>query len=46
MPYLSAALYHFTVKNGLISPVDPYARAYRMFLTRRDQDESCNGKDL
>jgi len=46
MPYLSAGLYDFTVKNGLISPVDPYAAAYRMFLTRRDQDESCHGKDL
>ncbi|MCC9262733.1 hypothetical protein LOX66_01760 [Bacillus velezensis] len=40
MPYLSACLYDFTVKNGLISPVDPYAASYRMFLTRRDQDES------
>ncbi|AEP86166.1 hypothetical protein AX282_01670 [Bacillus spizizenii] len=34
MPYLSAALDDFTVKNGLIFPVDPYAAAYRMFLTR------------
>jgi hypothetical protein len=24
------------VKNGLISLVDPYAAAYRMFLTRRE----------
>ncbi|ARV44635.1 hypothetical protein BCV50_06200 [Bacillus subtilis] len=36
MPYLSAALYYFTVKNGLIFAVDPYAAAYRMFLTRRE----------
>ncbi|CAN2253134.1 conserved hypothetical protein [Bacillus vallismortis] len=34
MPYLSAALDDFTVQKGLILHVDPYAAAYRMFLTR------------
>ncbi|OBA09202.1 hypothetical protein A9D36_19800 [Bacillus subtilis] len=38
MPFLSAALYHFTVKNGLIFSVDPHAAVYRILLARRESE--------